>query len=376
MALGWTVYREVEMKINRKFNTILLALVMVFIAFTTNAKAGEVYTAVARGYYDHPVTHVVEDPGNNPGIGEGMVNNVVYGVALIEKDDDGKLYATVRYNLRDKIKDVVMWVQNRGDSGFSQVPVKEISNGGTTGDFRFEIPSADCVVKSSFFVEPMGRAVIFFVDFDDLQEGGGNGFKVSVKTDKPVKNEDRVNEHTKEVSAPTSSSVQAATRNSGSRSNTSSTSANSKARSENNKSHKKSHNNKKIEDRSNKTKSGLKSSNKSIGKPVGPPGSGDKEERINQADLGYKHGLLTNKDFDDSQTLVGTSQKDEKTPWGPFTRALFTIIIVMIAILLTIVMLGAIGIAVLYKYKKRKNMELEEILVSRNSDMIGGGIDD
>ena len=125
-----------------------------------------------------------------------------------------------------------------------------------------------------------------------------------------------------------------------------------------------------------RTKSGLKSSNKSIGKPVGPPGSGDKEERINQADLGYKHGLLTNKDFDDSQTLVGTSQKDEKTPWGPFTRALFTIIIVMIAILLTIVMLGAIGIAVLYKYKKRKNMELEEILVSRNSDMIGGGIDD
>ena len=48
----------------------------------------------------------------------------------------------------------------------------------------------------------------------------------------------------------------------------------------------------------------------------------------------------------------------------------------MIAILLTIVMLGAIGIAVLYKYKKRKNMELEEILVSSNSDMIGGGIDD
>ena len=51
-------------------------------------------------------------------------------------------------------------------------------------------------------------------------------------------------------------------------------------------------------------------------------------------------------------------------------------VVFMIAILLTIVMLGAIGIAVLYKYKKRKNMELEEILVSRNSDMIGGGIDD
>ena len=107
-----------------------------------------------------------------------------------------------------------------------------------------------------------------------------------------------------------------------------------------------------------------------------PIGSTKKLDLTTQsADLGYNHGLLTNKDFDDSQTLVGTSQKDEKTPWGPFTRALFTIIIVMIAILLTIVMLGAIGIAVLYKYKKRKNMELEEILVSRNSDMIGGGID-
>src|SRR3712207_9401463 len=93
------------MNIFNKLRTILLALVIIIGVFKVNVRAGEVYTAAARGYYHHPVTKVVEDPGNNPGIGEGMVNNVVYGVALIEKDDNGKLYATVRYNLRDNIKD-------------------------------------------------------------------------------------------------------------------------------------------------------------------------------------------------------------------------------------------------------------------------------
>lgn len=366
------------MSMFNKLKTILLALAMV-VVFKVNASAGEVYTAAARGYYHHPVTKVVEDPGNNPGIGEGMVNNVVYGVALIEKDDDGKLYATVRYNLRDNIKDIAVWVQNRGDGDFAQVPVKEIANAGKTGDFRFEIPSADCVVKSSFFVGPMGRSVIFFMDFDDLQEGGGNGFKISVKTDKEVSNENRVNEHTGEVKAPTSVTVNNNT-SSQSKSNESSRSTGKSKQGADKRGNKNS-----SASMSEKSKSAskpssttsLKSSNTSVGKPVAPPSSGDSsEEKINQADLGYDHGLLTNKDFNDSQSMVGTNAEDEKKPWGPVTRALFTILIVMVSIVLTLIMLGAIGLLVLYKHKKAHNLLLEEELERMTDTRLGGGSDD
>ena len=149
---------------------LAFTLTLIF-SFTSPVYAGEVYTASTTGYYSHPVTGEIEDAGNNPGIGQGMVDNVVNGFSLIEKDDDGRLYATVRYSLRDNIENVRVWVQNRGDASFTQVQVEETKHEGGKGDFRFEIPSTDCVIKSSFFVGPMGRDVIFFMDFASLEEG-------------------------------------------------------------------------------------------------------------------------------------------------------------------------------------------------------------
>lgn len=81
----------------------LIFIVVMFLSFISlqdiNQKvfAGEVYTSETIGHYKNPFDGSIEDPGNNPGIGEGMVSNVVSGLSLIEKDDDGKLYATLRY---------------------------------------------------------------------------------------------------------------------------------------------------------------------------------------------------------------------------------------------------------------------------------------
>lgn len=149
----------------------IIAVFALVILFGSTSNAGEIYTAEARGHYENPVNSQVEDAGNNPEIGEGMVSNSVYALALIEKDDNGKLYATVRYKLRDQISNVRMWVQNKGSESFTEVPVEETKNAGKTGDFRFEIPSTDALIKSSFFVEPMGRDVVFFVTLGNLQEG-------------------------------------------------------------------------------------------------------------------------------------------------------------------------------------------------------------
>ncbi len=148
------------------------------------AEDGTAYTAAANPYYKHPVTGEIEDAGNNEGIGQGMTESVLYPTALIEKAADGKLYATVRYYLAEYISDVAFWTQERGStdwSGVSFAIMQENLGGEYCTDYRLEIPAEDAIVRSSFFVAPMGREVIFYMDFSDLMEGSGD-FVVSVDT--------------------------------------------------------------------------------------------------------------------------------------------------------------------------------------------------
>ena len=48
-----------------------------------------------------------------------------------------------------------------------------------------------------------------------------------------------------------------------------------------------------------------------------------KEEKINQTDLGYEHGLLTKRDFPDNEPQ---EEKEEETEWGEFTRIIFKMV--------------------------------------------------
>ncbi len=351
----------------KKFSAFLLVICFIFCLYG-KAEAAEVYTAEARGYYKHPVTGEIEDSGNNPGIGDGMVSNTVYGLALIEKDDNGKLYATVRLNLRDKIENIKFWVQNRGDNGFAPVSSEETANTGPTGDFRFEIPNTECVVRSSFFVGPMSRDVIFYIDFSSLESGSGD-FKVMINVSGDTST-NRQNDRTGEVTAPTQASVRSSSGNANSSGNSSNSSPNNTSRNTNK--------NSKNTNKNINTGQKLSQKNKKIDLPHGQGVVGNNGEKndsankkINQSDLGYEHGLLTNKDFDDSQTLFGTTQEDESNhPWGPFTKAVFTIVIVIIGILFSIFLLGGGSVAFLYHYKKRNNLAIEEILSSANSKSV------
>lgn len=124
----------------------------------------------ATSYYIHPVTGVIEDPGNNPGIGQGMTENVLHPQALVE-EVEGRYFLTVRYNLANYIKNESFAVQNRGDEDFYGVAAEVTASTAETRDYRFEIPSKDVIVRSTFYVGPMGRDVIFYYDITNFTPG-------------------------------------------------------------------------------------------------------------------------------------------------------------------------------------------------------------
>lgn len=147
----------------------ILAIIFANLINITYAYSQE--TAKVTPYYSHPVTGVIEDPGNNPGIGQGMTENVLSPQALVEHTDDGRIFLSVRFNLANYIKNESFAVQNYGDQNFYSVKAEVTGQGKDTRDYRFEIPGNNVIVRSSFFVEPMGRDVIFYYTISDLVAG-------------------------------------------------------------------------------------------------------------------------------------------------------------------------------------------------------------
>ncbi len=319
--------------------------IFLFVFFKQDVSAGELYTAEAVGHYANPSNGKVEDPGNNPGIGEGMVSNTVYGLALVEKDDNGKLFATVRLRQRNHIKDVRMWVQSKQGGGFSEVSVEETKSSGDTGDFRFEIPSTDSVIKSSFFVNQMGRAVIFFITLDNIEEGNTD-FKAFVSTSDSSSNSQggsQASDANNEAGQAEQARTQVNKNNAEKESNKSRVS-NSENRKSNNALIKKKESKKSIP--KNKVNASSDFSEK------------DNDKKIEQSDLGYNHGLLTNSDFNDNIK----KEKEKSRPLGPLSLGIIIFFIVVSAIIFTIFVLGAIFIWILYEKTKRENLQIESEL--------------
>ena len=146
-------------------------MVLIFTSLINVTYAYSQEIAKTTPYYSHPVTGVIEDPGNNPGIGQGMTENVVSPQALVETTDDGRIFLSVRYNLANYIKNETFAVQNYGDNSFYSVPAEITGKTAETRDYRFEIPSKNVIVRATFFVGPMGRDVIFYYTISDLVKG-------------------------------------------------------------------------------------------------------------------------------------------------------------------------------------------------------------
>ena len=306
----------------------LMALIFTSLINVTYAYSQEI--AKTTPYYSHPVTGVIEDPGNNPGIGQGMTENVVSPQALVETTDDGRIFLSVRYNLANYIKNETFAVQNYGDNSFYSVPAEVTGKTAETRDYRFEIPSKNVIVRATFFVGPMGRDVIFYYTISDLVKGNTDFATLQNASSRRTNKQEAVTE------AP-----QAQAQANIPKTNT----------------------NNNIPNLSN-----LKplDNDEQVGEVLQAPNQGEVIEqkpvnsKFSAGDLGYDHGLLT-KDSPIIKKLYYSDDQDEKetqkTKLGKITFAFIYGLIGLFVILTG----GFIILALLsYNYKKKVEDELEE----------------
>lgn len=187
------------MKLAAKKNKILSAIMTCVLAITlmagfpavkAYAASGTVYSCTINRCYAHPVTGVIEDSGGEGSYatGQGMVNSCVYSNGILEVSDDGAYYLTIRMSLMDYTSGHSFQVQNVGDSGWSTPSEIGITgNGsdsnGTTADVCMRVPSENCVVRGSMYVEPMGRDVIFYLYPSNYSEGNKTDMNVTMVTE-------------------------------------------------------------------------------------------------------------------------------------------------------------------------------------------------
>lgn len=153
------------------------------------AAVSAVYTAETNPTYENPATGAIEDAAgsSNVALAESMVTSIVYENALIERDTDGTLYASLRFKLADQISSIALEVSADGSS-YEPVEAAQMQTGTdsatstATADYRFAIPSKTATVRCSMDVIPMGRAVVYFISFGALQEGDADGTFVQTVT--------------------------------------------------------------------------------------------------------------------------------------------------------------------------------------------------
>lgn len=152
------------------------------------AAVSAVYTASTNPTYENPATGAIEDAagGSNVALAESMVTSIVYENALIERDTDGVINASLRFKLADQISSISLEASEDGAS-YEPVEVVQMQTGTdsatstATADYRIAIPSETATLRCSMDVIPMGRAVVYFITFGALQEGDADGtFVVSV----------------------------------------------------------------------------------------------------------------------------------------------------------------------------------------------------
>ena len=187
------------MKLAAKKNKILSAIMTCVLAITlmagfpavkAYAASGTVYSCTINRCYAHPVTGVIEDSGGESSYatGQGMVEGCVYSNGILEVTDDGAYYLTIRMSLMDYTSGHSFQVQNVGDSGWSTPSEIGITrNGsdsnGTTADVCMRVPSENCVVRGSMYVEPMGRDVIFYLYPSNYSEGNNTDMNATMVTE-------------------------------------------------------------------------------------------------------------------------------------------------------------------------------------------------
>lgn len=175
-------------------SALSLALLAGFPAVEAQAATGSVYTCTINRCYAHPVTGVVEDSGGSGSYatGQGMVEGCVYPTGILEVADDGNYYLTIRLSLMDYTSGHDFQVQSVGDSGWSSTGYAQTGTGsdsnGTTADVVIQVPSENCIVRGTMYVEPMGRNVVFYLYPSNFSEGNNTDMNATMVTGSAASN--------------------------------------------------------------------------------------------------------------------------------------------------------------------------------------------
>ncbi len=172
---------------------IILVMLAIMAGMTLNVLAIEegTYGVSNNTHYVNPDTENSDD-GGDVSIGEGMCRNAIYPQSYYEFKD-GKHFVTLRIKMISFIKNVKIEAQTeKGNENAYETVEYTVSGQNTeedTKDFRFEMKSADMLIKPSFFVGPMNRDVTFFVSLDMETATIDNGEFSSFNDIEPAENE-------------------------------------------------------------------------------------------------------------------------------------------------------------------------------------------
>lgn len=142
-----------------------------------HAAASAVYTASTAPSYANPVTGAIEDSAgqSNVALAESMTTGCTYPAALVEKDTAGNTFVTLRFKLADQMGAMSFWADNAGDGAFAEVEATQMQTSAVgdtaVADWRFQVPSETSNIRVSMYVNPMSRAVVYFVQLANLAEG-------------------------------------------------------------------------------------------------------------------------------------------------------------------------------------------------------------
>ena len=126
---------------------VVLALMAGITAVQALALSNGIYIATASPHYKHPVSGVIEDSGGEGSavLGQSMTESALYNKALVEVDNKGTTYITVRLKLMDNIENPEFEVDGKSVSA-SLMQEDYTKN---TADYRMKVPSEKSIIKCS-----------------------------------------------------------------------------------------------------------------------------------------------------------------------------------------------------------------------------------
>lgn len=181
----------------KKMSCILGAFVLVLAAVcafpTVQAHAEEIYpgeySVTVVPTYQNPDTGVIDDVGQNPGIGNMMVKAQVQSVGYVEIEDDGTIWLNTRWNQADSNIYAKFETSSDGSQTWTQRDF-QVTNQAAVGnyefagntfsatvtDYRFQLGSLNDTIRCTNYVEAMDRECVWFCYITDLTSGVGESW--------------------------------------------------------------------------------------------------------------------------------------------------------------------------------------------------------